>query len=98
MTTESTRHNEDGQQLSLFGLATDQGEFMSEIWGLLTFYPTKGNGWKDTCKHCLLWVHQEEQTPQDECLSAPCSCDERADGRNGYYSIHNMPIERRIQQ
>lgn len=78
-------------QLSLFGQAQNQSEFMSSLWGRLTFYPTKGNGWKDTCKHCLLWVRKEEQNPQDECLSAPCSCDERQDGRNGFYSIRNMP-------
>lgn len=84
---------EQDTQLSLFGLAPDQSELMSATWGLLTFYPTKGNGWKDTCKHCLLWVHKEEQTPQDECLAAPCSCDERADGRNGFYSIRFMPSE-----
>lgn len=79
------------EQISLFGVATDENSFMSTEWGKLTFYEAASNKWTDTCRHCLLWVYPENRTDRDECLTAPCSCDERADHRNGYYSIHNMP-------
>ena len=82
-------------QLSLLGTAPDQNTFQSEKWGLLTFYPTKGNKWADTCRRCLL--NAEDNEPIAECLRAPCDSEDRADGKNGYYSIHNMPTERRIQ-
>lgn len=91
VTTGQNRHKEDGLQLELFGLSSDENEFVSDTWGLLTFFPTKGNKWVDTCRHCLLWVQKDQQKPDDECVFAPCSGDERKDGRNGYYSIHNMP-------
>lgn len=78
-------------QLELFGLTPDENTFQSTLWGLLTFYPSKSDCYKDTCRHCLLCVPKEEQRPDDECLFAHCSDFERADGRNGYFSIHNMP-------
>ncbi len=78
-------------QLSLFGTAPDQNSFQSTLWGCLSFFPTKGNGWKDCCRHCLLWVHKDQQTDHDECLSAPCSSEDRSDHQNGYFSIQNMP-------
>lgn len=82
-------------QLSLFGTAPDQQTYQSTLWGTLTFYPTKGDGWNDTCKHCLLWAHPESH--KQECQSAPCRHYDRADGKNGYYSIHQMPKERKIR-
>lgn len=79
------------KQLSIFGATHDQNNYQSMTWGLLTFCPTKGNGWKDTCRHCLLWVPKDRQTDKDECLSAPCNSQDREDRQNGYFSIHNMP-------
>lgn len=76
-------------QLSLFGSTPDQNTFQSEKWGTLTFYPTKGHEWKDTCRHCLLWDSVLGETPA--CATAPCQATERIDGNNGYYSIHNYP-------
>ncbi len=78
-------------QLSLFGVVPDQDAFQSMHWGLLTFFPTKGNKWKDTCRHCLLWVQKDLQTDHDECLSVPCDSIDRKDGMNGYFSIQDMP-------
>ena len=78
-------------QLFLFGVTDDQNTFMSELWGKLTFVPTGSNKWKDNCRHCLLWVRKECQKPNDECISAPCSHDCRKDGKDGYFSIHDMP-------
>lgn len=83
------------EQLSLFGVAPDQNTFQSALWGQLTFCPTDGKKWKDTCRHCLLCVRKDEQTDHDECLSAPCDPTDRADHRNGYFSIQQMPKERR---
>lgn len=85
----------DQQQLSLFGTSPDQNTFQSEKWGLLTFYPTKGDKWMDTCRHCLLW--ESVLGERSDCANAPCHADERTDGKNGYFSIHNMPTERRTQ-
>ncbi len=59
--------------------------FDSPTWGRLTFYPAKSDKWKDMCRHCLL-----DCRPM-ECMQAHCLADERPDGRNGYYSIHQMP-------
>lgn len=73
-------------QLSLFGASPDQNTFQSMQWGLLTFYPAKTDKWKDTCRHCLLWGDY-----CDECLNAPCSSFSRTDGKEGYFSIHDMP-------
>lgn len=80
---------EENKQLEQPSTAAGENRFRSRLWGVLTFYPTKGCAWKDTCRHCLL-LHGVEQ----ECAEAKCHADERADGRNGYYSIHNMPMNR----
>ena len=84
-------------QLSLFGTTTDQSQYQSTLWGTLTFYPTGSTKWSDNCRHCLLWVRKEDQKPTDECCSALCSKEDRADGQDGYFGIHNMPTERRLQ-
>lgn len=83
--------NQNPNQLSLFGLSHDQTSFMSTEWGCLTFYPTRSDKWTDTCRHCILWKHKDQQTDSDECLSAPCSSQDRNDGLSGYYSIHEIP-------
>ena len=75
----------------MFGAATDQNTFQSEKWGQLQFFPTKTAKWADNCRHCLLWTRKQGQT--DECLQAPCNPDERDDHRQGYYSIHQMPLQ-----
>lgn len=79
------------EQLSLFGASDTQQHYQSEMWGQLTFYPTNSNKWKDNCRHCLLWVNKQDQTPNDECLNAPCDPTDRADGQHGYFSIHQFP-------
>ena len=61
--------------------------FMSEKWGLLQFFPSKTEKLKDTCQKCLL-------RNTKECLFAHCTSDGRADGRQGYFSRHEMPKER----
>lgn len=77
------------KQLSMFGLSQDQNTYQSEKWGTLMFYPTKGHEWKDTCRHCLLWSSVLAEQP--DCHMAACQSEERPDGKNGYYSIHNYP-------
>lgn len=79
-------------QLSMFGPTSDQNTFQSEKWGTLTFFPTKGYQWKDTCRHCLLW--DSVLGEMTECANAPCHSEERTDGKNGYFSIHNYPIKK----
>lgn len=67
----------------------NQDKFYSEVWGELTFFPTKGFDGRN-CSHCLLncdWC-------ENECVNAPCVSVERKDGRNGYFSIHEMPVEK----
>lgn len=78
-------------QLSLFGLSPNQNTFQSTEWGTLDFVKSASEKWTDTCRHCLLWKNKNEQTDDDECLSAPCSPQDRNDGLSGYYSIHEMP-------
>ena len=75
------------EQLALIGESDNQMHFTSERWGLLTFFPTKSDKWKDTCRHCLLW-DPEDKT---ECAQAHCTAESRADGKNGFYSIREMP-------
>lgn len=78
-------------QLSLFGPSADKNTFQSAVWGTLTFFPTKTNKWKDTCRRCLLWTGDRPGKEVSECLNAPCAACERHDGKDGYYSIHDMP-------
>lgn len=61
--------------------------FVSKTWGVLDFIPTKTQEYKDTCRKCLLLA-------SPDCGLAHCTNSERADGRNGYFSKHEMPIER----
>lgn len=72
------------EQLSLFGVSSDQQQFFSELWGKLDFYETGNDKWTDNCRHCLLYR-------QEECNAAPCKAAERKDGKKGYFSIHEMP-------
>lgn len=75
-------------QLDMFQ-ATDQSFFLSETWGLCDFFPTKSDKWADNCRHCIL------ARTEDDCGNAPCTAEERADGKRGYFSIHQMPTERK---
>ena len=77
------------EQLALIGESDNQKHFTSETWGLLTFYPTKSDKWKETYRHCLLWDSELGQTL--ECDTAHCRAESRKDGQNGFYSIRNMP-------
>ncbi len=72
------------EQLALIGESDNQMHFTSVTWGLTTFYPTKDDKWVHNCKLCIL-------NRSEECQQAPCTAEERADGKCGYYSIHNMP-------
>ena len=66
------------------GMSPDEMSFMSEKYGKLDFFETKSDQWKDTCKHCLLYN-------SEECHRACCMGIHRIDGKNGYFSIHQMP-------
>lgn len=72
------------EQLDMFGASSNEHYFTSEMWGLLTFYATKKRGWDAQCRHCLLYR-------STDCDKAKCTTEERMDGMNGYYSIHEMP-------
>ena len=74
---------------------SDQNFFKSQKWGRLTFVPTKDDRWKNTCRHCPLWVPRQAQSLSDECLDAPCSPGSRTDGRRGYFAIQNFPVQSR---
>lgn len=71
-------------QLSLFGVNENQNGFMSMTWGQTAFYPTKDDKWVHNCRLCIL-------NRSEECQEAPCTADERTDGKRGYFSIHDMP-------
>ena len=79
-----------GKQLELFGISEDQMTFTSELWGVLSFFPSQTNKWTDTCKHCLLWDNKKREcaAPHGQ---APCASYERYDGQEGYFAIHDMP-------
>lgn len=72
------------EQLALIGESDNQMHFTSVKWGLLTFFPAKSNKIKDTCQKCML-------RNSEECYMAPCDDLLRADGLQGYFSIHDMP-------
>lgn len=61
--------------------------FVSKIWGVLDFFPTKSQQYKETCGRCLL-------NGLEECKRAHCTPATRADKRQGYFSKHEMPKER----
>ena len=68
----------------------DENVVFSKQFGRVTFIAAAGNSDKpkDTCQKCLLMG-------QEECLEARCAARVRTDGRNGYFSIHQMPKEKR---
>lgn len=78
------------KQLEIWGLSPDENHYTSLIWGRLDFFPTASDKWKDTCRHCLLW--NNVQGSSTKCFEIPpCRSFTRTDGRNGYFSIHQMP-------
>ena len=81
-----------GTQLELFGSTVDENQFVSELWGVLQFYPTRTDDMKETCQKCLLRCLE----CSEECAKAKCTTDQRRDKRNGYYSIHQMPKQRNV--
>lgn len=69
----------------------DQNTFKSKIWGKLTFVETGSSNWWDNCKRCPLWKPRYNQTEHDECLFAPCTPEERYDGKHGYFAKQDKP-------
>ena len=65
-----------------------QQQYESEMFGVADFFPVTGKAVNTKCRHCIL-----ARTEKD-CLAAPCTPIERKDGRDGYYSIHQMPKEK----
>lgn len=74
------------------GLSTDQNTFLSEKWGKVTFVPASDGSVKNTCRHCILWDNKW-RTCSDK--TAPCCAWERDDMKNGYFTIHEMPKEKK---
>lgn len=68
-------------------MESNQQQYHSDMWGDVEFIPVSGKAVQTKCKHCIL-----RQTDID-CLSAPCTSQERDDGLDGYFSIHQMPNE-----
>lgn len=87
----SKRNTHSFEQLSLFGASESGNYYESETWGLLTFFPTRNNDPDKNCRHCLLRCEISDKEHWQECVNAPCCADQRKDGRNGYFSIHDMP-------
>ena len=81
------------EQLALIGESDNQMHFTSETWGLLTFYPTKSDKYKDNCYHCLLRPGKDDTI--NECLLAPCIPEQRRDGLGGFFAIREMPIDKK---
>lgn len=80
------------RQLDIFGMSADENQFTSPLWGVLTFFPASSNKWTDTCRHCLLWDN-ESRCCSEPPGSARCADYERTDRREGYFAIHQFPIE-----
>lgn len=80
------------EQLSIFGESDTQNHFNSETWGMLEFFPAASSRWSDTCRHCLLWNGADGD--KTECYEAHCESSDRDDGREGYFSIHDMPMQK----
>lgn len=56
--------------------------FASDRWGYLTFVESRG---KKDCLYCLLRYEDEE------CNRARCCKEQRTDGKNGFFTIRQMP-------
>lgn len=78
-------------QLESFGMSADEQQFTSPLWGVLTFFPAPRNKFKDTCRHCLLYDNVAGHCSEPP-GSARCADYERSDRREGYFSIHQMPV------
>ena len=90
--TETKKNNMKAIHPELFGMSVDENNFTSMLWGPLTFYPASSNRWTDTCRHCLLWDNAARHCSEPP-GTARCADYERTDRREGYFSIHEMPIK-----
>lgn len=62
-----------------------QQQYESPVWGTVSFFPVTGKAAGAKCRRCIL------ARTHSDCMAAPCEPQEREDGLNGYYSIHQMP-------
>lgn len=79
-------------QLSIWGLSDDESVFSSTLWGTVKFFPSKDNSFKNTCQKCILYDNAAGRCTESN--NAHCADYERADRREGYFSIHEMPNNR----
>ena len=63
-------------------LFSGENFFASDRWGYLTFVESIG---KKDCLYCLL------RYEDDECNRARCCNEQRTDGKNGFFTIRQMP-------
>jgi len=64
----------------------DQDVYVSETWGT-TVFKESPKDWSPikTCRHCIL-----RETIED-CRRAACSPEFRGDGKDGYYTVQDIP-------
>lgn len=64
----------------------NQDVYVSETWGATVFVESPKD-WSPikTCRHCIL-----RDTIQD-CSKAACTPEFRADGKDGYFTVQDMP-------
>ena len=67
-------------------MISDSDIFVSPTWGR-TVFKESPKDWSPikTCRHCIL-----RDTIQD-CSKVACSPEFRADGKDGYFTVQNMP-------
>jgi hypothetical protein len=68
-------------------ISKDQNSIKLDDGTVVQFYPVKGEAKKNHCAHCLLFRY-----PGANCIDPPCCAWQRKDGRNGVFSIREMPI------
>lgn len=67
-------------------VAASQDTYVSKRCGVTQFHEApKGWGEKKVCSRCILARDTED------CDKAPCSPDFRTDGKDGYFTVRNIP-------
>ena len=81
---------QEQSQKTLEAVAAAQDTYVSERWGVTKFHEApKGWGPDKVCSRCIL------ERDSEDCDRARCSPGFRTDGKDGYFTIQEMPEENR---
>lgn len=79
---------QEQSQKTLEAVAASQDTYVSERWGVTRFHEApKGWGPDKVCSRCIL------ERDSEDCDRARCSPGFRTDGKDGYFTVQQMPAQ-----